>query len=432
MAPKARAGQRTAKDSKASQGNNDSEAKILCDEAAGHLKTGNYKKALSAYNSRGMAGQPRSPSASEQVQGILSTSRDAEVLQSFLRVDAGGGVAEDSPRARSHDGSKPPGATSFSQLTQGLHLHEGRSPRRRNKKGGERQRLQEEVYTDKDRAAAVVMGSRDIKQSLRLKRKQDRSRALQIPAEAEPGALLALGSREMRSGNVRSAIGFVHKALELNPGDKNALVARSKCYLLLGEPQLALQDAETALQGDKSFIRGLFQKAESLYHLGDFEHSLMYYHRGLRLRPELESFRLGVQKAQEAIENTIGSQSKAAATAAARPRPRSTSGSGSGSGSDRAERARGSRPASTASQRQARHLLGELSLDKQYLEQLLRHPDIKTCSSQGKTNNIATFAEEGIAFLNNRQEFWRQQRPTTTSKKTKEHQQTTKTTQLVH
>lgn len=43
--------------------------------------------------------------------------------------------------------------------------------------------------------------------------------------------------------------------------------------------------------------------------MGDFEHSLMYYHRGLRLRPELAVFRLGVQKAQEAIENTIGSGS---------------------------------------------------------------------------------------------------------------------------
>lgn len=55
-----------------------------------------------------------------------------------------------------------------------------------------------------------------------------------------------------------------------------------------------------------SYVLAIFQKAESLYHLGDFEHSLMYYHRGLRLRPELEGFRLGVQKAQEAIENTIG------------------------------------------------------------------------------------------------------------------------------
>jgi hypothetical protein len=58
---------------------------------------------------------------------------------------------------------------------------------------------------------------------------------------------------------------------------------------------------------NSTFI-AIFQKAEALYHLGDFEHSLMFYHRGLRLRPELAGFRLGVQKAQEAIENTIGSK----------------------------------------------------------------------------------------------------------------------------
>ena len=54
--------------------------------------------------------------------------------------------------------------------------------------------------------------------------------------------------------------------------------------------------------------KALFQKAEALYHLSAFEHSLMYYHRGLRVRPEMEGFRLGVQKAQEAIENVIGSK----------------------------------------------------------------------------------------------------------------------------
>ncbi|XP_052131310.1 outer dynein arm-docking complex subunit 4-like, partial [Frankliniella occidentalis] len=96
------------------------------------------------------------------------------------------------------------------------------------------------------------------------------------------------------------------QALQLCPEDKTALVARSKCYLLLGQPRLALQDAENALGPDRSNVRAIFQKAEALYHMGDFEHSLMYYHRGLRLRPELAVFRLGVQKAQEAIENTIG------------------------------------------------------------------------------------------------------------------------------
>ena len=54
------------------------------------------------------------------------------------------------------------------------------------------------------------------------------------------------------------------------------------------------------------FSQGLYQKAEALYSMGDFEYALMYYHRGHKLRPELEEFRLGIQKAQEAIDNAIG------------------------------------------------------------------------------------------------------------------------------
>lgn len=89
------------------------------------------------------------------------------------------------------------------------------------------------------------------------------------------------------------------QALEVTPTDPNALIARSNCYLQLGEPQKALEDAETALNADKANIRAIYQKAESLYYLGQFEHSLMFFHRGLKLRPELACFRLGIQKTQE-------------------------------------------------------------------------------------------------------------------------------------
>lgn len=43
--------------------------------------------------------------------------------------------------------------------------------------------------------------------------------------------------------------------------------------------------------------------------MGDFEFALVFYHRGYKLRPELQEFRLGIQKAQEAIENSVGSKS---------------------------------------------------------------------------------------------------------------------------
>lgn len=53
-------------------------------------------------------------------------------------------------------------------------------------------------------------------------------------------------------------------------------------------------------------FQGLYQKAEALYYMGEFEFALMFYHRGQKLRPQVQEFRLGIQKAQEAIENSVG------------------------------------------------------------------------------------------------------------------------------
>jgi hypothetical protein len=41
----------------------------------------------------------------------------------------------------------------------------------------------------------------------------------------------------------------------LKPNEKNVLVARSRCYLALGENQLALEDAEASLKEDKDFFK---------------------------------------------------------------------------------------------------------------------------------------------------------------------------------
>uniref|UniRef100_A0A8D8ESV1 Outer dynein arm-docking complex subunit 4 n=2 Tax=Culex pipiens TaxID=7175 RepID=A0A8D8ESV1_CULPI len=268
-----------------------------------------------------------------------------------------------------------------------------------------KRRYFDEVYTDKDRAAAVSIGNYDIKQNLLNKRRQERHEALQLPGtdtEADPGAILTLGMREIKNGNLDNAVHFISKALEMNTNDQSALVARSKCYLQLGEPAKALQDAETALLLDKSNIRAIYQKAEALYYLGQFEHSLMFFHRGLRLRPELASFRLGVQKTQEAIENTIGSNAKNQPPAAQKKPPKV----------DKPKSAK--KPVLSREEldkRAARRLLGDLYVDKEYLENLLKHPDLK--KADDNSEGISEFAKDAINFLNNRQEFWRQQKPCT-------------------
>jgi hypothetical protein len=48
---------------------------------------------------------------------------------------------------------------------------------------------------------------------------------------------------------------FCFKALELSPGNVNALVERSSCYLKIGKNDLALADAEESLKENREFTK---------------------------------------------------------------------------------------------------------------------------------------------------------------------------------
>ena len=52
----------------------------------------------------------------------------------------------------------------------------------------------------------------------------------------------------------------------------------------LGDAEAALKDAEASIKESKSFVKGLFQKAEALYAMGDFEFSLVHYHRWIHIQ----------------------------------------------------------------------------------------------------------------------------------------------------
>lgn len=199
-------------------------------------------------------------------------------------------------------------------------------------------------------------------------------------------------------------------------------------HLLIPKRQIhnsfQFQDAETAISHDKNNIRAIYQKAEALYFLGQFEMSLMFFHRGLRLRPELNSFRLGVQKTQEAIEKTIGGFESSVPPKRQPPNIQKQANATNANDSDRRAakstsppRAR-LRPAKVSPEkREARKLLGELCVDKEYLENLLKHPDLKRADTGSE--NISALASDAVRFLNTRQEFWRQQRPCTALPKKK-------------
>uniref|UniRef100_A0A8D0HBX7 Outer dynein arm-docking complex subunit 4 n=1 Tax=Sphenodon punctatus TaxID=8508 RepID=A0A8D0HBX7_SPHPU len=224
-------------------------------------------------------------------------------------------------------------------------------------------------------------------------------------------SLMAEGTLLNRRGEHAKALTCFSQALQLKEGDKHGLVARSKCYLKLGDTENSLKDVEASLQNDKEFSKGLYQKAETLFTMGDFEFALVYYHRGFKLRPELQKFRLGIQKAQEAIDNSVGSPSsvkldnkrdlcflsRQAEKLQIKPPKKDTQ-----------RQSKQQEP--VRNEKTERQLLGELYVDKAYLEKLLKDEDlIKSSTKQGIT--VENLILGGITYLDTRTEFWQQHKP---------------------
>ncbi|KAM5134981.1 outer dynein arm-docking complex subunit 4 isoform 2-T2 [Mantella aurantiaca] len=149
--------------------------------------------------------------------------------------------------------------------------------------------------------------------------------------------------------------------------------------------------------------------------MGDFEFALVFYHRGNKLRPELQRFRLGIQKTQEAIENSVGTPASV--------KLENKAGIAFLSKQEECKKAKQKAPAKvpkkdpkqqqkadpSKSQKTTRQLLGEMYNDMEYLETLLKEGLVK-----GNTRNGLKLQElimDAITYLDTRTEFWRQQKP---------------------
>jgi tetratricopeptide (TPR) repeat protein len=234
----------------------------------------------------------------------------------------------------------------------------------------------------------------------------------------------AEGEALAKQKQFQKAIESFTKALEFQPEDRPCLVERSKCHLQLGDTSAALADAEASLKEDKTYHRGLYQKAETMYAMGDFEYALVFYHRGDKIRPDIKAFKLGIQKAQEAINNSIGSP---AACKLDKTGDLSFFQQQDMIGKKRVKR-RAKAAATTqqkavgerkpvASDRAVKDILGELYVDREYLSNLIKDPGLVV---SGGDRSLYTTVDEALGYLDARTEFWRQQKPMYARKRERE------------
>ncbi|NXP00979.1 TTC25 protein, partial [Certhia brachydactyla] len=229
------------------------------------------------------------------------------------------------------------------------------------------------------------------------------------------GNLMSEGTALSRRGQHDKALGCFNDALKLRAGDKHCLITRSRCFLKLGDTEKSLKDAEASLQVDKTFSEGLYQKAETLYTMGDFEFALVFYHRGRRLRPDLHKFQLGINKAEEAIVNCIGNPSSVKleskeelcfVSRQAELRSKKDNQKQQNKPKDQKDQKHTKKQSPKIEQQ----LLGQLYADKAYLEKLLKDEDLMQSSTR-QGIKVMDLVLGGISYLNHRRDFWQQQKP---------------------
>ncbi|KAJ0001189.1 hypothetical protein NQD34_006209 [Periophthalmus magnuspinnatus] len=232
--------------------------------------------------------------------------------------------------------------------------------------------------------------------------------------------LVSDGDWMFQKGEYKKAIESYMKILSIKPEDRSCYVGISKCHLLMGNPELALREAENSLMGDKTYFEGLYQKAEALYYMGEFEFAKVCYHRGLKIRPEIQEFRVGIQKAQEAIENAAGSPSLVKLE---------NKGDLSFFQKDDEQMMVEKKPQATVkktkNEKKDKQVLGEFYTDKKYLEDLLKDEDLRKVITK-KGGSLQDVIKGSLSYLETCIEFRNNEKPIVVQKAGKAKQKQTK------
>ncbi|CAB4068995.1 unnamed protein product [Lepeophtheirus salmonis] len=216
------------------------------------------------------------------------------------------------------------------------------------------------IYVDKDRAISVAGGAEDLKGDI-LKHRGNlikSNRSVECEA-AELQIILDQAHHEIRRGDPWKAMSYLER----------------QCLVALNRHQEALDTMDLVLLKERTnHSRAFGIKGDALYNLGQFEHALLNYHRGMRHATAKEKINLNQKM------NRVEAAKKISQT-----------------------------DMNELLDLKVKQTRFELAKDKAYLGGILQKIG-PGCGSSYKSF-IQHQANDGIQFLKDRRDFWEQQRP---------------------
>ncbi|XP_035233586.1 uncharacterized protein LOC118205407 [Stegodyphus dumicola] len=115
-----------------------------------------------------------------------------------------------------------------------------------------KRKRQEEMFTDKARAAMVVIGAKDIKEALEHKKAVE---VFRKTPEARSASILFQQARFlMKQHRFKEALNFINRALATDPENKEWLTEKCRCFFRMLQPETALSHVNEVLKKDPEYF----------------------------------------------------------------------------------------------------------------------------------------------------------------------------------
>ena len=139
-----------------------------------------------------------------------------------------------------------------------------------------------EIYVDSTRQIGVGMGVTDVKET--MQEYEDQVAMMGKLSDADQQnvhILLEQAAYELRQHKPEKAMSYIMKGLRKDCRNIELLELKGRCYVDMNNHREALASADEILVGqrEKDNATAHAVKASALYNLGDFEHSLLSFHR---------------------------------------------------------------------------------------------------------------------------------------------------------
>eukprot|EP00088_Acartia_fossae_P004922 TRINITY_DN12148_c0_g1_i2.p1 TRINITY_DN12148_c0_g1~~TRINITY_DN12148_c0_g1_i2.p1 ORF type:complete len:408 (-),score=114.41 TRINITY_DN12148_c0_g1_i2:72-1295(-) len=293
-----------------------------------------------------------------------------------------------------------------------------------------------EMFVDKSRAVAVVLGEKDNKDVLEKRKRSEKRERMKINREIEDDDVelswrvyYRKAEHSVRRKDIPLAMSEIRNALSavrkerLNgsyseESDKMiCLKLRAKIFLHANEPSLALEDAKEVFDEFPDDFGAHCMMAECLYMKGYLERSLSVWHKAAKLRPNMEP----VYKSIEKVRNTLlvamtncfaatdtydiiqGMLEKYGSVEECMKDLSTHTEYLSDPERKAAAKYGDSKIMSSEEKRDVKNLLGTSYKDKEFLKKVYNTNEIR--------EDVKDVSEEGFLFLVSRAEFWRLQQP---------------------